>query len=78
MKAYADTNRTEREFVVGDWVYLKLQLYRQTTVALRKNLKLSAKFYGPYEVLEKLGHVAYRLALLSVLKGASSIPCVTT
>ena len=33
MKSYADANRTEREFVVGDGVYLKLQPYRQVTVA---------------------------------------------
>lgn len=63
MKAYADAKRTEREFQVGEWVYLKLQPYRQVTVALRKHLKLSAKFFGPYEIVEKLGPVAYKLAL---------------
>lgn len=63
MKHFADCNRTEREFKVGDWVYLKLQPYRQVTVALRKNMKLSAKYFGPYELLEKLGPVAYKLAL---------------
>ena len=34
MKQFADKHRTERVFAVGDWVYLKLQPYRQTSVAL--------------------------------------------
>lgn len=63
MKSYADQNISEREFAVGDWVYLKLQPYRQVTVAIRKNLKLSAKFFGPYKIEERVGKVAYRLEL---------------
>lgn len=63
MKFLADSNRIEREFQVADWVYLKLQPYRQVTETLRKNMKLSAKYYGPYETLEKIGPVAYKLAL---------------
>lgn len=63
MKAYADAKRSERQFQKGDWVYLKLQPYRQVTVAIRKSLKLAAKFYGPYEIVDKIGLVAYKLAL---------------
>ncbi|XP_074350423.1 uncharacterized protein LOC141689834 [Apium graveolens] len=63
MKSYQDTKRTERHFLVGDKVYLKLQPYRQVTVAIRKKHKLSAKYFGPYEVVEKIGPVAYKLAL---------------
>jgi hypothetical protein len=55
MKAQADKNRQEREFQVGDWVYMKLQPYDQMTVQHRANHKLSYKFFGPYLVLQKVG-----------------------
>ena len=61
MKKYADERRSERKFEVGDWVYLILQPYRQSSVGMRGNTKLSAHYYGPYEVIEKVGEVAYRL-----------------
>ncbi|GAA0158054.1 hypothetical protein LIER_15176 [Lithospermum erythrorhizon] len=63
MKRFAEHSRTDRTFEVGDQVYLKLQPYRQNSVAFRKNLKLDAKFYGPLEVLEKVRPVAYKIQL---------------
>ncbi|KAL8135501.1 hypothetical protein AgCh_010225 [Apium graveolens] len=63
LKSYADTRRSERQFQKGDWVYLKLQPYKQVYVVIRRNLKLAAKFYGPYEIVEKVGSVAYKLAM---------------
>lgn len=63
MKRFYDAKHADRSFEVGDYVYLKLQPYRQASLSMRKNLKLSARFYGPYEVIEKVGQVAYKLML---------------
>ncbi|KAL0455650.1 UNVERIFIED_CONTAM: Retrovirus-related Pol polyprotein from transposon.6 [Sesamum latifolium] len=52
-ESYVDRKRTEREFEVGDEVFLKLQPYKQTSVALKKQLKLSAKYFGPYKIGSK-------------------------
>lgn len=57
-----------REFQKGDWVYLKIQPYRQTFVAKSNSIKLSARYYAPYCVEEKVGKVAYTLQLPSKCK----------
>lgn len=44
-------------------MYVKLQPYRQQSVVMRSNQKLAPKYYGPYNVVDICGSVAYRLAL---------------
>ncbi|XP_070020883.1 uncharacterized protein LOC142181072 [Nicotiana tabacum] len=53
MKFYVVRKRTKKELELGDWVYLKLQPYKQTSIALRRNLKLTSKYYIPYQ--KKIG-----------------------
>ena len=48
---------------MGDWVYLRLQLYKQTLVHHKKLGKLAPRYYGPFKVLQKIGEVSYKLDL---------------
>lgn len=64
-KEQADKDWRERSFEVGDWVYLKLLPYRQTSIEVKRSLKLSLKFYGPYRVTQKVGNLAYKSDLPS-------------
>ncbi|CAD6249360.1 unnamed protein product [Miscanthus lutarioriparius] len=63
MKRQADKHRSERSFAVGDWVFLKLQPYVQSSLARRANQKLSFRFFGPYKIIARIGHAAYKLDL---------------
>ena len=55
MQLYANKNRTNKEFVVGDWVYLKLQPFKQQSIPNSAFHKLAARFYGPYRTVERVG-----------------------
>lgn len=54
-KHNADKDRSEREFRVGEWVYLELQSYRQLSTTIRRNHKLVHKYFGPYKVMARIG-----------------------
>ena len=63
MKRQADKKRSERQFSVGDMVFVKLQPYVQSTLVPRSNQKLSFEFYGPFQITEHIGSMAYKLLL---------------
>lgn len=63
-KQQADKHISECIFEVGDWVYLKLQPYIQSSLVRHTNHKLSFNFFGPYPIVAKVGTVAYKLCLL--------------
>ena len=61
-KSYADVRRRPLEFEVGDHVFLKV-IPKRGVVKFDKHGKLSPRFIGPFEILDKVGIAAYRLAL---------------
>ena len=61
-KSYIDVRRRPLEFEVGDHVFLKV-IPKRGVVRFGKRGKLSPRFMGSFEILERLGTVAYRLAL---------------
>ena len=50
MTQQANKHRSDRVFAIGDYVYLKLQPYRQLSMKPHKSHKLLPKFYGPFPV----------------------------
>jgi hypothetical protein len=63
MKKQADQSRSERQFKVGDRVFVKLQPYVQSSLSPRANQKLSFKYFGPFPIIQRIGTVAYKLLL---------------
>ena len=61
-KSYDNLKRRDIEYNVGDKVFLKVSPWRKILRFGQKG-KLSPRFIGPYEILERIDPVAYRLAL---------------
>ncbi|GKF49098.1 hypothetical protein Tco_0142349 [Tanacetum coccineum] len=61
-KSYADNRRKPLEFSVGDQVLLKVSPWKGV-VRFGKKGKLAPRYVGPFEIIERIGPVAYRLRL---------------
>ncbi|GJV75460.1 reverse transcriptase domain-containing protein [Tanacetum coccineum] len=61
-KTYADKRRKPLEFKVGDRVLLKVSPWKGV-VRFGKKGKLAPRYVGPFEIVECVGPVAYRLKL---------------
>ncbi|CAH9119792.1 unnamed protein product [Cuscuta europaea] len=61
-KSYADLGRKPAEFEAGEKVLLRVSPTKGV-MRFGKKGKLSPRFIGPYDILERVGRVAYRLAL---------------
>ena len=61
-KSYADIRRKDLHFEVGDRLLLRVAPMKGV-IRFGKKGKLRPRYIGPFEILEKIGEVAYRLAL---------------
>jgi hypothetical protein len=61
-KSYVDKRRHDIEFSVGDYVFFKISPTKRV-FRFRKKDKLNLRFIGLYEILERVGEVAYKLGL---------------
>ncbi|GJU92868.1 putative reverse transcriptase domain-containing protein [Tanacetum coccineum] len=61
-KSYVDYRRKPLEFEVGDRVLLRVSPWKGV-VHFGKKGKLAPRYVGPFEILERIGLVAYRLRL---------------
>ena len=61
-KSYADKRRRPLEFMIGDFVFLKVKPKRGVSRFGVKG-KLAPRYTGPFEIVERIGTLAYRLDL---------------
>ena len=71
-KSYADVRRLPLEFKVGDHVFLKV-MPKRGVVRFGKRGKLSPRFIGPFEILERIGIVAYRMDFPPSMSGVHEV-----
>lgn len=63
MKLLADKNRCDISFAAGDWVYIRLRPYSQLSVRRQRYNKLSRRFFDPFQIIQRIGDVAYKVDL---------------
>ncbi|KAI3808710.1 hypothetical protein L1987_24668 [Smallanthus sonchifolius] len=61
-KSYADNRRKPLEFQIGDKVLLKVSPWNGV-IRFGKRSKLNPRYIGPYEIVDRIGPVAYKLKL---------------
>jgi len=71
-KSYADRRRRALMFEVGDHVFLKISPSRGV-MRFGKKGKLSPRYVGPFEILDRIGEVAYRIALPPQFSGLHDV-----
>lgn len=63
MKVVHDQRRRDVDFSVGDWVWLRLLQRSAAAIKLTAPNKLGPKFFGSFQVMDRIGQVSYRLPL---------------
>ncbi|XP_075524505.1 uncharacterized protein LOC142556895 [Primulina tabacum] len=71
-KSYADKRRRDLEFAVGDHIFIKIATMKDV-MRFGKKCKLCPRFIGPFEILDRVGALAYRVALSPSLAGVHNV-----
>ncbi|XP_075521480.1 uncharacterized protein LOC142554696 [Primulina tabacum] len=71
-KNYADKRHRYIDFAVGDHVFVKVAPIKGV-MRFGKKYKLSPRFIRPFEILERVGTIAYRVALPSNLEEVNNV-----
>ena len=71
-KKWVDAKRRPLEFAVGNHVFLKISPTRGV-IRFGCSGKLSPKYIGPFDIIERVGEVAYRVALPPALDGVHDV-----
>ena len=61
-KSHANLKRTPKELQVGEHVFVKVKP-RKSSFKLGRCAKLAPRYYGPFEILARVGPMGYQLAL---------------
>ena len=55
-KSYANNTKSDHEFEIGDWVYLKISPMKKVMRFGNKE-KYRPRYVGPYEILQQVGRL---------------------
>ncbi|XP_073133555.1 uncharacterized protein [Henckelia pumila] len=71
-KSYVDHRRRDLEFSMGDHVFIRVALLKGV-MRFGKREKLTPIFIGPFEILDQVGALGYRMALPPNLDGVHNV-----
>ncbi|KAF5459788.1 hypothetical protein F2P56_019706 [Juglans regia] len=71
-KSYANNHRRQLEFEVGNKIFLRIASMRGVMWFGKKG-KLNHRYVGPFEILDRIGPVAYRVALPPALSWVHNV-----
>jgi len=68
MKHWADSSKRDLHFNVDEWVYVHLRTRRKVSVTGPFSSKLQKRYFGPFQITNKIDEIAYDLALPTTTK----------